>query len=88
MKLCPVRSVSRADSAVWGQVLITLFCVTFGLQSVSMIAMYLPDSASGAVAATEVFRLVDLESKIDAVEPHGEITSLGDGTLRLEDMSL
>ena len=72
---------------VWAlQVLLTLFCVTFGLQSVSMIAMYLPDSASGAVAAAEVFRLVDLESKIDAVETDGTITSLGDGTLSLQDV--
>ena len=68
------------------QVLLTLFCVTFGLQSVSMIAMYLPDSASGTIAAAEVFRLVDLESKIDAVEPEGRITSLGDGTIRLQDV--
>lgn len=68
------------------QVLLTLFCVTFGLQSVSMIAMYLPDSASGAVAAAEVFRLVDLQSNIDAVEPEGRIKSLGDGTIRFEDV--
>ncbi|CAE7831154.1 ABCB1 [Symbiodinium sp. CCMP2592] len=68
------------------QVLLTLFCVTFGLQSVSMIAMYLPDSASGAVAAAEVFRLVDLQSNIDAVEPEGRIQSLGDGTIRFEDV--
>jgi len=68
------------------QVLLTLFCVTFGLQSVSMIAMYLPDSASGAVAAAEVFRLVDLQSNIDAVEPEGRIQSLGNGTIRFEDV--
>lgn len=53
---------------------------------VSILAMYLPDSASGVVAAKEVFRLIDQTSKIDAVEPEGEICTLGDGSVCLKEV--
>ena len=55
---------------------------------VSIMAMYLPDSASGVVAAKEVFRLIDQSSKIDAVEPEGEVRSLGDGSICLKEVCL
>ncbi|CAK8993743.1 ATP-dependent translocase ABCB1 (ATP-binding cassette sub-family B member 1B) (Multidrug resistance protein 1B) (P-glycoprotein 1) (Phospholipid transporter ABCB1) (CD antigen CD243) [Durusdinium trenchii] len=53
---------------------------------VSILAMYLPDSASGAVAAREVFRLIDQSSKIDAVQPEGVVCSLGDGSISLKEV--
>jgi len=68
-------------------VLLTLFSVIFGVMYVSALAMYLPDSASGVEAAKEVFRLVDQTSKIDAVEPEGEICTLGDGSVCLKEVS-
>ena len=52
----------------------------------SALAMYLPDSASGVEAAKEVFRLIDQSSKIDAVEPEGEICTLGDGSICLREV--
>ena len=55
---------------------------------VSIMAMYLPDSASGVVAAKEVFRLIDQSSKIDAVEPDGEVRNLGDGSICLKEAYL
>jgi hypothetical protein len=55
---------------------------------VSIMAMYLPDSASGVVAAKEVFRLIAQSSKIDAVEPDGEVRSLGDGSICLKEAYL
>ncbi|CAK9043017.1 unnamed protein product [Durusdinium trenchii] len=77
-------------------VLLTLFCaarmpawigrVVFGVMYVSILAMYLPDSASGAVAAREVFRLIDQSSKIDAVQPEGVVCSLGDGSISLKEV--
>ena len=39
-----------------------------------------PDSASGYLAAAEVFRLVDQVSKIDATQPVGRVESIGDGS--------
>lgn len=68
------------------KVLLTLFAVVFGVMFVSIMAMYLPDSASGVVAAKEVFRLIDQSSKIDAVEPDGEVRSLGDGSICLKEV--
>ncbi|CAJ1399824.1 unnamed protein product [Effrenium voratum] len=65
-------------------VLLTLFCVVFGVMTATTVAMYLPDSASGRIAAMEVFRLIDQHSKIDAVEPEGKICSFGDGTICLK----
>lgn len=62
--------------------------VVFGVMYVSIMAMYLPDSASGVVAAKEVFRLIDQDSKIDAVEPDGEVRNLGDGSICLKEAYL
>lgn len=63
----------------------TLFTVVFGVMYVSILAMYLPDSASGRVAAREVFRLIDQSSAIDAVEPDGNVETLGDGSICLKE---
>ena len=68
------------------QVLRTLFCVVFGVMSVSSIVQYIPDSASGHHAAMEVFRLIDQVSKIDATEPTGHIESIGDGSIEFKDV--
>mmetsp|Transcript_59240 Transcript_59240/g.138753 ORF Transcript_59240/g.138753 Transcript_59240/m.138753 type:complete len:452 (+) Transcript_59240:1896-3251(+) len=70
-----------------GQVLMTLFCVVFGVMSVSSVVQYIPDSASGHFAALEVFRLVDQVSKIDATQPTGRIETMGDGKIQLRDVS-
>ncbi|CAE7426133.1 unnamed protein product [Symbiodinium natans] len=48
------------------EVLLTLFCVVFGVMSVSSIVQYIRDSASGHHAATEVFGFIDKVPKIDA----------------------
>jgi len=68
-------------------VLLTLFCVVFGVMSVSAIVQYIPDSASGEFAAMEVFRLMDQESKIDATQPTGEVETLGDGNIEFKNVS-
>lgn len=69
-----------------GQVLLTLFCVVFGVMSVSSIVQYIPDSASGYHSAKEVFRLVDQVSKIDAVQPTQALESIGDGSIQFQDV--
>eukprot|EP00435_Cladocopium_sp_Y103_P025743 s1834_g6.t1 len=64
------------------QVLLTLFCVVFGVMSVSTLSQYLPDSASGHLAVTEVFRLIDQDSKINCKkQKEGGIESFGDGSI-------
>eukprot|EP00931_Biecheleriopsis_adriatica_P018589 TRINITY_DN12982_c0_g1_i1.p1 TRINITY_DN12982_c0_g1~~TRINITY_DN12982_c0_g1_i1.p1 ORF type:complete len:1317 (-),score=261.77 TRINITY_DN12982_c0_g1_i1:100-3759(-) len=70
------------------QVLLTLFCVIFGLLQSSQLAAYLPDAATGAVAAAETFRLVDQESKIDATktQPDSNFQTLGDGSICFENV--
>jgi len=68
------------------EVLLTLFCVVFGVMSVSSIVQYIPDSASGHHAAMEVFRLIDQVSKIDATAPTGHIESIGDGSIEFKDV--
>mmetsp|Transcript_74346 Transcript_74346/g.177339 ORF Transcript_74346/g.177339 Transcript_74346/m.177339 type:complete len:1235 (-) Transcript_74346:315-4019(-) len=68
------------------EVLLTLFCVMFGVMSVSTIVQFIPDSASGYHAATEVFRLIDQVSKIDATQPTGKIESIGDGSIEFKDV--
>ena len=68
------------------QVLLTLFCVVFGVSSVSSIVQFIPDSASGYHAAAEVFRLIDQESQIDATRPSGRIETIGDGRIRFRDV--
>ncbi|CAE7732669.1 ABCB1 [Symbiodinium pilosum] len=74
----------------WGfdarEVLLTLFCIVFGVMAVSSIVQYIPDTASGYHAAGEVFRLIDQVSKIDATQPTGHIESLGDGSLEFKDV--
>ncbi|CAK9035219.1 unnamed protein product [Durusdinium trenchii] len=70
------------------QVLLTLFCVVFGVMSVSVLAQYLPDSASGRVAVGEVFRLIDQDSKINSRKAlKTGIESMGDGTIEFKDVS-
>ncbi|OLP86924.1 Multidrug resistance protein 1 [Symbiodinium microadriaticum] len=69
-----------------GEVLLTLFCVVFGVMSVSSIVQYIPDSASGYLAAAEVFRLVDQVSKIDATQPVGRVESIGDGSIQFQEV--
>ncbi|CAE7173775.1 ABCB1 [Symbiodinium microadriaticum] len=68
------------------EVLLTLFCVMFGVMSVSTIVQFIPDSASGYHAAAEVFRLIDQVSKIDATQPTGKIESIGDGSMEFKDV--
>lgn len=66
------------------QVLLTLFCVVFGVASVSSIVQFIPESASGYYAAMEVFRLVDQVSQIDATQPTGRIETFGDGSIEFQ----
>ncbi|CAE6964952.1 ABCB1 [Symbiodinium sp. CCMP2592] len=68
------------------EVLLTLFCVMFGVMSVSTIVQFIPDSASGYHAASEVFRLIDQVSKIDATQPTGKIESIGDGNIEFKEV--
>jgi len=67
------------------KVLMTLFCIVFGLMSASTIAAYLPEAASGSHAAAEALRLIDLESAIDAVDSQGH-RDLKDGSITFEDV--
>ncbi|CAE7454336.1 ABCB1 [Symbiodinium necroappetens] len=69
-----------------GQVLMSLFCVVFGVMSITSIVQHIPDAASGRFAAMEVFRLVDQVSKIDATQPTGRIEDLGDGSIEFKDV--
>ncbi|CAE7840271.1 ABCB1 [Symbiodinium sp. CCMP2592] len=69
-----------------GQVLMSLFCVVFGVMSITSIVQHIPDAASGRIAAMEVFRLVDQVSKIDATQPTGHIQDLGDGSIEFKDV--
>ncbi|CAJ1381111.1 unnamed protein product [Effrenium voratum] len=69
------------------KVLLTLFCVVFGVMSVSTLAQYLPDSASGHQAVTAVFHLMDQVSKIDATRPTGRVEDMGDGTIEFKDVT-
>ncbi|CAE7699983.1 PGY2, partial [Symbiodinium pilosum] len=82
--------MSAACIQYWGfdayEVLLTLFCVVFGVMSISSIVQFIPDQASGHHAAVEVFRLIDQVSKIDAVEPAGHIETIGDGNIQFKDV--
>ncbi|CAE7733347.1 Abcb1a [Symbiodinium sp. CCMP2456] len=69
-----------------GQVLMSLFCVVFGVKSITSIVQHIPDAASGRIAAMEVFRLVDQVSKIDATQPTGRIEDFGDGSIEFKDV--
>eukprot|EP00437_Effrenium_voratum_P006528 CAMPEP_0181433018 /NCGR_PEP_ID=MMETSP1110-20121109/19072_1 /TAXON_ID=174948 /ORGANISM="Symbiodinium sp., Strain CCMP421" /LENGTH=1292 /DNA_ID=CAMNT_0023556451 /DNA_START=66 /DNA_END=3944 /DNA_ORIENTATION=+ len=69
------------------QVLLTLFCVVFGVASVSSIVQFIPESASGYYAAMEVFRLVDQVSQIDATQPTGRIETFGDGSIEFQSVN-
>ena len=69
------------------QVLLTLFCVVFGVASVSSIVQFIPESASGYYAAMEVFRLVDQVSQIDATQPTGQIETFGDGSIEFQNVN-
>eukprot|EP00439_Symbiodinium_sp_Y106_P056664 s281_g7.t5 len=97
MNMCLIQVIYLAGFAMsaaciqyWNfdahQVLLTLFCVVFGVMSVSSIVQYIPDSASGHHAAVEVFRLIDQVSKIDATKPTGRIESIGDGNIEFKDV--
>ncbi|CAE7361167.1 ABCB1, partial [Symbiodinium sp. KB8] len=97
MNMCLIQVIYLAGFAMsavciqyWNfnanQVLMTLFCVVFGVMSVSSIVQYIPDSASGHHAAVEVFRLIDQVSKIDATRPTGHIESIGDGNIEFKDV--
>ncbi|CAE7445539.1 Abcb1 [Symbiodinium sp. CCMP2592] len=97
MNMCLIQVIYLAGFAMsaaciqyWNfdahQVLLTLFCVVFGVMSVSSIVQYIPDSASGHHAAVEVFRLIDQVSKIDATQPTGRIESIGDGNIEFKDV--
>lgn len=69
------------------QVLLTLFCVVFGVMSVSTLSQYLPDSASGHIAVAEVFRLIDQDSMINCKkQKQGGIESFGDGSIVFKDV--
>eukprot|EP00930_Biecheleria_cincta_P069480 TRINITY_DN57216_c0_g1_i1.p1 TRINITY_DN57216_c0_g1~~TRINITY_DN57216_c0_g1_i1.p1 ORF type:complete len:1354 (+),score=213.13 TRINITY_DN57216_c0_g1_i1:66-4064(+) len=68
------------------KLLLTIFCIVFGLMSATTIAAYLPDAASGRIAAAEVFRLIDHPSEIDAVDPDSKHQDLGDGSINLRDI--
>ena len=80
------KNIGQRPSGPPPPVLGTASQVVFGVMYVSIMAMYLPDSASGVVAAKEVFRLIDQSSKIDAVEPDGEVRNLGDGSICLKEV--
>lgn len=47
---------------------------------------FAPDAAKGKLAAHDVFRLIDRESKVDAMTPLGSHKSLGDGTIEFVDV--
>jgi len=68
------------------QVLLTLLCVVFGGMYVSVVARFIPDAATGRMAAQEVFRIIDQPSKVDALDPEGQHCSLGDGSIEFRDV--
>mmetsp|Transcript_164 Transcript_164/g.364 ORF Transcript_164/g.364 Transcript_164/m.364 type:complete len:1262 (-) Transcript_164:6-3791(-) len=67
------------------KVLLTLFCIVFGLMSASTISAYLPEAATGHHAAAEAFRLIDQESSIDAIDSHGH-RDFKDGSITFKDV--
>lgn len=83
--LCAVL-LQRGNLAV-NDVLMTLFCVVFGLSSASVTARYIPDAVTGRIAAYETFRLIDQDSAINALQPAGVYRSLGDGIVAFENVS-
>eukprot|EP00931_Biecheleriopsis_adriatica_P054704 TRINITY_DN32215_c0_g1_i1.p1 TRINITY_DN32215_c0_g1~~TRINITY_DN32215_c0_g1_i1.p1 ORF type:complete len:1281 (+),score=294.96 TRINITY_DN32215_c0_g1_i1:135-3977(+) len=61
-----------------------LFCMMFGAMGAGMAAGFLPNAAEGMLAAYDVFKVLDRESKIDPVNPTGSIKDMGDGTIELK----
>lgn len=47
---------------------------------------FAPDAAKGKLAAYDIFRLIDRESRVDAMNPHGTHRSLGAATIEFENV--
>jgi len=62
----------------------SLLGIVFGCVGASMAASFAPDAARGRLAAHDIFRLVDRESQIDAVQPRGNVKELGDGSIEFQ----
>lgn len=63
-----------------------LFCMMFGAMGAGFAAGFLPSAAEGMLAAYDVFKVLDRESKIDPVNPSGTCKDLGNGTIELRDV--
>lgn len=47
---------------------------------------FAPDAAKGKLAAYDIFRLIDRESKVDAMSPSGSQRNLGNGTIEFDNV--
>jgi ATP-binding cassette subfamily B (MDR/TAP) protein 1 len=55
-----------------------MFCVMFGVMGAGMGAIFIQDAKKAKLASADVFMVIDRQSKADAVNPTGEITSFNE----------
>jgi len=59
----------------------SMYCIMFGLFGVGMAAAFVGDVGKGKLAAHDIFKIIDLKSKVDAVTPTGNYCHLGDRSI-------
>jgi ATP-binding cassette subfamily B (MDR/TAP) protein 1 len=67
-------------------VLVSMMCVMGGAMGAGMAMGFAPDANKAKLAAYDVFRLIDRESKVDAMNPQGNHSALGDGSIEFQDV--
>merc|ERR1712048_758090 len=67
-------------------VMVSMMCVMGGAMGAGMSMGFAPDANKAKLAAHDVFRLIDRESKVDAMNPDGKHRTLGDGSIEFEDV--
>jgi len=79
-KLIDDGEISQADMYQ------SMYCVMFGLFGAGMAMAFGPDAAKGKLAAHDVFKLIDKESEVNAVDPTGKLEDMGDGSITFQDV--